>query len=776
MIAADSIPSRTAVSIRATPLLFTATTFTASALLFVVQPMFARMVLPKLGGSPAVWNTCVLFFQTTLLLGYLYAHLTTSRLRVRTQAVLHIVVMLSAVVLLPLSLGGAEPEPGMSPVWWLLKTLTWRLGLPFLALSTMAPTVQRWFASLPVPSASNPYFLYAASNLGSMLALLAYPFVIEPAWGTTLQTHAWSAGYGVLLLLAGACVLQVKNNGQDLAATIAPVARTESRPSVDAAGFGSARSATAGPGPDSKSEVGAKAGVTTAQRLRWILLAFIPSSLMLGVTTHVSTDLATIPLLWVLPLATYLLTFILAFSERTWISARVIARAFPLLVLAVIGSIVLQLNAPVFIPLHLIGFFVVALLCHSLLSSSRPAARHLTDFYLWMSFGGTLGGVFNTLIAPHVFNGILEYPLILALACFVRPVPGYRQNRIEPLGLVAALTLVPILACVGMWAVGKTPPAATLGPVLLIGAMVSAAVSTFFNRTWPFNGMVVGGMLLVIIVASRLSPMGVPVFAGRSFFGVMRVIEAKDQSFHLLQHGSTVHGRQNLPAGAACDPQAYYHPSSPVGELFRESGLRFRKVGVIGLGSGGLACYSQAGDQWTFFEIDPLVERVARDARLFTFLQNSRGMAEVVIGDGRKKIEEVAPASFDLVVLDAFSSDSVPMHLLTREALQLYLSRLRPGGIIAYHISNRYLQLEAVVGTLAAAQRLVAVARLDDHVPPADAARGRIGSNWVVVASSEAPLKRLESRPGWRVISTRTTRREWTDDYSNLLETVRFLR
>ena len=743
MIAAETLPSRMAVSIRATPVLFVATTFTASALLFVVQPMFARMVLPKLGGSPAVWSTCVLFFQATLLLGYLYAHLTTSRLSVRSQTALHIAVMLAAVAFLPLSLGGAEPEPNASPVWWLLRTLTARLGLPFLVLSTMAPLVQRWFATLPVPSASNPYFLYAASNLGSMLALLAYPFILEPAWGTSLQTRVWSLGYGALLLLAGACVLLVRRSGQELPLVVgAP----------------------------------AESNVTSRQRIRWVLLAFIPSSLMLGVTTHVSTDLATIPLLWVLPLATYLLTFILAFSDRTWIPALVVARALPVLVLAVIVSIVLQLNAPLFIPLHLIGFFVVALVCHSLLSGSRPAARDLTDFYLWMSVGGTLGGVFNTLVAPHVFNGIFEYPLILALACFVRPSPAYRNGRPEPWGLAAALALVPMIACVGMWAAGRTPPAATLPAVLLIAAIVSAAVCTLFNRTAPFNGLVVAGMLLVIVVASKLSPMGAPVFAGRSFFGVLRVIEAKDQSFHLLQHGSTVHGRQNLPAGPSCDPQAYYHPASPVGELFRESGIRFRNVGVIGLGSGGLACYAQAGDRWTFFEIDPLVERVARDAQLFTFLQNSPGAVDVVIGDGRKKLEETAPGSYDLIVLDAFSSDSVPVHLLTRDALQLYLSRLRGGGIIAYHISNRYLELEPVVGTLAAAQGLTAVARLDDRVPLADAARGRIGSNWVVVARTGEPLQRLNERPGWRLISSASSRRVWTDDYSNLLETVRFLR
>jgi SAM-dependent methyltransferase len=305
---------------------------------------------------------------------------------------------------------------------------------------------------------------------------------------------------------------------------------------------------------------------------------------------------------------------------------------------------------------------------------------------------------------------------------------------------------------------------------------VSAAVCTFFNRTAPFNGLVVAGMILVMIAASQLSPMGTPIFGGRSFFGVVRVVEAKDQSFHLLQHGSTVHGRQNLPAGTSCDPQAYYHPSSPVGELFRQSGLRFKNVGVIGLGSGGLACYAQAGDTWTFFEIDPLVERVARDPRLFTFLQNSPGKLDVVIGDGRKKLEESASGSYDLIVLDAFSSDSVPVHLLTRDALQLYLSRLRPGGMIAYHISNRYLELEPVVGSLAAAQRLVAVARLDDQVPAEDAARGRIGSNWVVMGATEAPLKMLQARPGWRTISEHSTRREWTDDYSNLLETVRFLR
>ena len=737
-IASDSTLVRPRAARRDVPL-FIGTTFVASTLLFLVQPMFAKMVLPKLGGSPAVWNGCVLFFQTALLLGYLYAHLTTRWLGVRRQAALHVVVIAAALALLPISLGGADPPPDGSPVLWLLATMTLRLGLPFFAVSTIAPLVQRWFASLPVPSAANPYFLYAASNFGSMLALLAYPFVIEPLWGTRLQTRVWAGGYALLVILIASCALRVYRGGRELPPNV------HSR------------------------------RASWRERVRWTALAWIPSSLMLGVTTHISTDLASIPLLWVLPLALYLLTFIFAFSTRQWIPPRWAGRALPILVLGTLLSVILQLNAPLLIGLHLATFFAAALVCHTALAQCRPPVEGLTEFYVWMSVGGMLGGLFNTLLAPHLFTGVFEYPLVLALACLVRPAPQYRDGSEEPWGFIAAVAIVPLAMAAGLWATGFAPPDIGLPSVLITAAVVPMLVLAVANRRAPFNAL--AGLIVVsfIIVASTRSVRGDVVFAGRSFFGVSRVLEANDHSYRLLQHGTTLHGRQNLPAGTACEPQAYYDPAGPIGQFFKATGDRFHQVAVVGLGSGGMACYARPGSEWTFFEIDRLVERIARDTRLFTFLQNSRGNVRVRIVDGRKGLEAVPEASYDLVVLDAFSSDSVPIHLVTREAIELYMSRLRPGGALALHISNRYLDLEPVIAATIESRHLQALTNLELQVSAAEMERGRTASQWVVVADTPGPLEGVSALPGWRPLHARPGVRGWTDDYSNLLRTIRAL-
>ena len=700
--------------------------------------MFAKMLLPRLGGSAAVWTTCVLFFQATLLLGYLYAHVTLRWLGARRQALLHVVVMASAVALLPLRLGSGTPAGDGSPVVWLLSTLAVRLGLAFFALATMAPVVQRWFATLPVPSASNPYFLYAASNTGSMLGLLAYPFLLEPWWGTGTQAIAWAVGYGLLLMLTAACAVYVRRDGRTL-------------PALPADG-----------------------ATSWTQKARWTALAFVPSSLMLGVTTHISTDLASIPLLWVLPLGLYLLTFVLVFATRQLYSRKLVARALPILVLIALVSVAFQSQSPWLIPVHLATFFTAALACHDLLARARPDARDLTSFYLWMSFGGMLGGVFNTLLAPQVFTGIFEYPIVLVLACLLRPSPGYQRRRLEPWGLFVASGVVPPLAGACLWAIGQVPPGVSLGAALLVSSILPAALSVAANRRAPFNVLAALTVAGLMLASGASSDRGSVIFADRSFFGVSRVIEATDHSHRILQHGTTLHGRQNLPSDSSCEPKSYYDAAGPAGDLFERSGRHLGDVAVVGLGSGGLACYAEAGSQWTFFEIDPLVERIARDPSLFTFLRNSRGRVEIAIGDGRKGIEGAGAGSFDAIVLDAFSSDSVPAHLLTKEAIEAYLWRMRPDGILALHISNRYLDLEPMIGRLAAERGLSALTNRDLDISSADLVKGRSPTQWVALAVSDTPLSMLEAMRGWRPLERRDGVRAWTDDYSNLLRSIRW--
>jgi hypothetical protein len=697
--------------------------------------MAAKMVLPKLGGSPAVWSACVLFFQTFLLLGYLYAHVVTRRLAVRTQAALHVALLLTALPLLPPAIGDMPGPAGANPVWWLLRTLTLRLGLPFFLLSATAPLVQRWYAGLTIVSASRPYSLYVASNIGSIVALLAYPVWLEPAFGTSALSARWTAGYVALASLI-ACAAAVASLGAKTGRPIEP-----------------------------------RAPIPMRQRARWAALAFVPSSLMLGVTLHISTDLAAMPLLWVLPLAAYLLTFVLAFSAREWIPQRLLMRVLPLLVAGAILAITFQFNSPLSIPVHLGAFFATALLCHTSLARERPAAGDSTTFYVWLSMGGVLGGAFNVLVAPLFFSSVFEYPLMLAIACLVRASPAYRRGPDESAGLVTTVVAVPLAVSVIAWASG-VPAGVSLAAVLTTAAIVPAIVTSVMNRTAPFNAVVAVLALALLPGLSAHSGSGDLLFAGRSFFGVSRVIEASDHSYRLLQNGSTLHGRENLPAGAGCEPQSYYDAAGPIGQIVLKPGRRIADAAVVGLGSGALACYADPGSHWRFFEIDAVAERIARDPRLFTFLSASRGRTSIEIGDGRKLLE-AADQQFDLIVLDAFSSDAIPVHLLTREAIALYVSRLRPAGIVAIHISNRYLDLEPVLASVTASERLPALANFEAAIAPEREARGLLASHWIAVAARPEDLRSLVPSDGWRPLVSDPRVRDWTDDYSNLIRSLR---
>jgi hypothetical protein len=717
--------------------LFSVTIFLGSSLLFLVQPMFAKVALPWLGGSPSVWNTCILFFQTTLLLGYLYAHLSTRWLGVRRQIYCHVVLVLAPLIVLPLTAGGGPPPVSANPVWWLLRTMTVTVGLPFFVVSTSAPLLQRWFATLPGDSARDPYFLYSASNLGSMIALLGYPLVLEPIVGTQQQMWLWSSGYLLLIALTAACAVFVR--------------------------------ALAGPlhTAEASDEVMGPEAISGRTPIVWMVLSFVPSSLLLGVTTHISTDIAAVPLLWVLPLTLYLATFVLAFAKREVVPHRWLVRGLPALILCCLLTILLNIQMSWLIPLHVVTFFGVAMVCHRELAHRRPPARRLTEFYLWMSFGGMLGGVFNTLLAPQLFSGILEYPLLLAVAALVRPSPDYRRSRADSWGVLVVLPVLVLLFCLGLWGIGAFPSGVTIRSLLLQLAILLSVAYMGANRPQAFGAMAL--LFVCAIALGRPSSSGTVLFAARSFFGVHRVVDAPDQTYHLLQHGSTTHGRQQMSAGNRCDPTGYYHPSSPIGQLIAVRTGRLDNVAVVGLGSGAMACYAESDRPWTFYEIDPLVEQIARNPRYFTYLQNSPGRLNVVLGDARVSLQRAADQAYDLIVLDAFSSDAIPIHLLTQEAVRLYFSRLRPGGVVAVHISNRYLNLEPILAALAKRDGLSALASLDDRLSETEAGVGKLASRWVMLARSDEPLSRLAGRPGWRAPRVDARAPAWTDDYSNIL-------
>lgn len=726
--------------------LFTLTIFVGSALLFLIQPMFARLVLPTLGGAPSVWNTAMVFYQAVLLAGYGCAHLTMRWLGPRRQVLWQLPLLLLVLPFLPVAMpSGWTPPTESNPVPWLLALMTVAVAVPFLAVSTLSPVLQKWFSVLPHPRSGDPYFLYAASNAGSILGLLSYPLWIEPNWTLEQQAHGWMWGFRGLLLLVLAC-----------AGCVWRRAATASVP-------GWVPSAS----PDSTAPISAP---TARRRLYWIVLAFVPSSLVLGVTTFLSSEIAVVPLLWVVPLTIYLLTFVLAFSRHGTLLASMAVRALPIGVVGIVVALNLRATEPLgwLILLHLAVFFAAALLCHWRLAQDRPAPSHLTEYYLWLSVGGVLGGIFNGLVAPVAFDSLAEYPLAIVLACLValpdRSKPASRRGTIADWGWPALLALA-ALALVLTVQPGGWPEFAGL-------AFALPALAAYFLSLHP-RRFAFGIAALLAVGTLHQGERGRILHAERSFFGVHRVTLAPHGGYRLLMHGKTLHGIQSLNPSRQRESLAYYHRSGPAGDILALGAHDpSRRVGVVGLGVGSLAGLATPGQPWTFFEIDPVIVGLARDPRYFTFLTDSPATIRIVLGDARLSLAR-EPAQFDLLVIDAFSSDAIPVHLLTREAIALYTQRLAAGGILAFHISNRHLDLEPITGGLARDANLVAVVRDDTATTSADRAAGKSPSIWLAMARSREDLRPLLSDRRWQVARADEHQRVWTDDYSSLLPIFR---
>jgi SAM-dependent methyltransferase len=724
-------------------LLFALTMFVGSALLFSVQPMVAKMILPLLGGSPEVWNTCMVFYQAVLLAGYAYAHLATARLGARTQSALHVALLLLPLPLLPLAVpewAARSLSPTADPTPWLLGVLLTTVGLPFFVVSTTAPLLQRWFAATGHHAAGDPYFLYGASNLGSMLALLAYPLAIEPSLPLGRQCKLWAAGYGLLAALTVACAATVwRTRG-----AIAPGGRDES------GGADPAR-----PGP--------------RRWLEWGALAFVPSSLMLGVTTYLTTDIAAIPLLWVIPLALYLLTFILAFTRRPILPHRRAVRAFPFVVMALLPALCAGLVQPFWLPVHLLTFFLAAMVCHGELARRRPPARDLTAFYLALALGGVAGGIFNALIAPRAFDRVAEYPLaiVLACACWAFAIRKEGEPRLRTRDMVLALVVFGLTAALvtDVRGLAETPLGA-LGVMIDSGLVILVA---WAHRERPLRfALVVGALLLACGMSPGVN--GRLLHQERSFFGVLRVTEVQPGNYHRLFHGSTLHGQQCLDPDRRREPLSYFTRSGPIGRVFAAYNRRpaSPSVAIVGLGAGSLAAYAEPGQRWTFYEIDPAVVRVARDRRYFTFLEDCRATSlEVVLGDARLRLDEAPDRGYGLIVLDAFSSDAPPVHLLTREAFRLYRRKLAEGGLLAFNISNRYLDLDPVLGALARDAGLACRVRYDTLLTREQRQQGKQSSIWVVMAARPEDLGPLAGDPDWKP-PRGAGAAVWTDDYAGI--------
>lgn len=719
--------------------LFASTLFVSAFLMFLIEPMIARILLPSLGGAPAVWNTCLVFFQTMLLAGYGYAHGATQYLGLRRHIVLHSILLLLPLIVLPIAVRQSPPQGLENPTLWLLATLLVSIGLPFFVLSTSAAVMQKWFSTTTDGAAADPYFLYAASNLGSFIALMAYPLVVEPNLRLQEQATLWTAGYVVLVLLSSACAVVVWRGRGAVGSTA------------------------------SMDDVRAEA-ISWGRRGRWIALAAVPSSLLLAVTNYISTDVASVPLLWVLPLGLYLLTFVIAFSTSTEHVRSVTSRLMPLSVILLTLMLIADLAGPMWlvIPVHLVVFVVIGITCHGELACDRPSAQRLTEFFFWTALGGMLGGLFNALVAPVIFNSILEYPLVLIAACLLRATPVFRAGGVSRADVAIPLAIGAAVAVSAL----VNNQFGSLSRFIVIGA----AVPALFTLRQKHHPRRFAASIAMMLLAGTLteSPFGQVVYAARTFFGVNRVRVDQAHGYRFIFHGTTLHGMQSLDQSRSAEPVSYFHRTGPIGQIFESVPLASTapRVAVLGLGVGTLASYRAAMQRWTFYEIDPVVEDIARNDAYFTYLSGCGEPCTVIIGDGRLSLARAAPETYGLIVLDAFSSDAVPMHLMTKEALALYVSKLAPGGVIVFNVSNWHLSFQGVLSRMAADAGLAALWQRE----PPDAGSWQLGkfpSEWFVVARERRDFGRLNLDPRWSVPPLAVGTPLWTDDFSNILSVIR---
>jgi len=723
-------------------LLFGITIFVSSALLFSIQPLIAKMLLPLLGGTPAVWNTCMVFFQAVLLVGYAYA-LLASRWPLRRQLIAQLVLLCIAFASLPIGLSAkwinSVPVSG-DPSLWLLACLAATVGLPFFIISSNSPLLQKWFSRTASDSARDPYFLYAASNAGSLLSLLAYPVLMEPFLTLRAQSSLWTMVYAVMVMLIAVHALLLYRSKSSETTQTDVVVNT------------------------------AEPSLTWNRRLRWLLLAFAPSSLMLGVTNYITTDIASVPLLWIIPLALYLLTMVFAFARRQFVSSRFADLIVPgatvvLLMLYLADSA--GRGSRVLIVFHLGYFFFAALMCHSQLAADRPGPTHLAQFYVWLSLGGVLGGVFNALVAPLVFNSVVEYPLAIVLSCLLLPklarehAAGERERRLD-----FALPVLIFALTMGLgWFADR------VAPVQMSGSVFVVALPLFVSyplRKRPVRfALSLGAVILAAGFITNVNQN--TLHAQRNFFGVIRVINDPIRGVHSFLHGSTIHGRENTAPEHRCEPLSYYHHDGPLGRIFAqvERSRPQANVGIIGLGIGGTTTYARPGQHWTFYEINPAVVSVAQTSQYFNYLNDCAQVpVNIILGDARLQLHSAPDHGYDVLVLDAFSSDAIPVHLMTQQALDLYLSKIVSGGLIVFHISNRNLELGQVVADLAQSRQLSCLSMRDRTEPQVN---GRDPSHWVVLARNASDYGPLVNEPYARLLTGSGDRQVWTDDFSNII-------
>jgi hypothetical protein len=694
----------------------------SAGLMFWIEPLFPKMMLPEMGGAATIWVTALMFYQAVLLLGYGYTFLLTRWAPTSTQAVLHLLVLAAAAVVLPPRLPRSPAILDAMPVLHVLYDLTLGVGLPLLALAATAPLLQHCFSRTNHPARADPYFLYAASNVGSLTALVAYPVLIEPLLGNFAQIRLWSIGFLATAATIFACVALPTNHA--VTAVVAPAS-----------------------------------GRAAERRWMWLLLAAVPSSLLSGTTMRITTEIAAGPLFWVIPLALYLLTFVLAFSRRRRLPMRWALLAQPValapVVIAAFGGEALIGDWPMVAAILLL-FFLTAYICHVRLADGRPGPERTTEFYLIVALGGLAGGAFNALIAPNIFQDIAEYPLALVLAGALRPREFASRDglRMRDLVIPGGVGLVAILAVLVSSAEHFRLVVGLLGLIFCVGLIAMAAIPMRFAAG-------LAAVFLVGELSSRIDP--ALIHQERNFFGVVKVLHDRASDINLLVNGSIVHGEQARDPLRRRELGAYYHEGGPYTEAMAALAdqQKIASVAAVGLGAGTIACSGSPETRWTFYEINPAVVRVATDPRYFSFLADCQPHARILLGDGRLLLAS-EQQKFDVIVLDAFSSDAVPTHLMTLEAFSMYLDKLQANGMILANISNRFVNLDSVLSAIATRLGLAAAWRFDGTT--SGLARP---SKWLVMARSARLIAPLADNAGWTMAPPNPAQ-PWTDDHADL--------
>jgi len=738
--------------------LFAVTAALSACLLFLVQPLIAKPILPLLGGSPSVWISCMVTFQLLLLAGYIYAYASSRLLSLRQQVLAHLLLFGASLPLLPFGLHAAGFDAAAHPQTWLVATLLLSVGAPYLLLSSSAPMLQRWAANTSHPIARNPYPLYAASNAGSFLGLLIYPLLIEPRLNTPQQFTLLTVGYLALALGFGGCAALMLRHARAPEAPLpapAPTAMPVTTPT----------------------------SANMAAQWRWLCYSALPASLLFGTTTYIITDIASVPLLWIIPLMLYIASFILAFADQRW-QARNLLVPCALLLLLTLFSVLLAplpshlgITPPITVVIVLATLFVGALLFHRRLYELRPAAENSGLFYVILALGGAIGGCFNSFVAPLVFRTAAEFPLVLVLSLLVLLLPEFLSTtvaRAKPMPVrIAVLAALLLIGTYFYLATGvdlfEGWYTLSSGALLMLLLFCILLLCDWLYRS-PFR--VLSALALAILLGAYVvGSHGVTyIYAERNFFGISRVRDDTAMARRSYVHGVTLHGVQSTEAASRLAPGSYYTTLRDVFANLPDA-VSDAPIAVIGLGVGTVACYAKPQQAMDFYEIDPASIHIATTPAFFTFMRDCPGQRKIIVGDGRLNLAAAPDARYGFIIMDAFTSDAIPMHLLTLEALRLYGRKLQPQGLVAFNISNRYLNLLPVFRTLAA--ELGWTARYKYDLPDPNSLA--VGSLWVVLAKTEPDMAALAQLPAWKTLPPAAGELyRWTDDYTNLLGILRF--